>query len=407
MGISLQQYRINIGKFTQIARLRSQGGYPHLCGCYSNCNGTNDYTFSEGRSGVRDKCSYNFRYGTLYSTCKYYASLWCVLWCVLLLLYKMYQANTLAQSNDIESNPGPFTVEGNGFPQNHVAGDFHQGDSRFSPQSRGNQCYPNSLVALIYTKIKETQEWVTSDINEILILGDKLYQLIRLQTNYNHLNMSDLPCFVEIFEYICNVQQDDQILAQRVPSVPGILSLNESLSQCFETNDCTLICIGSYALAVIKTGTHYYVFDSHARDNKGLPHPDGTAVLLLFANIEYLCEYFEKLCIALGQHENAIIELTGVNILYTKNSCQSKGNRKRKLSHSNDYPAAKAVRFDSTVLLSSWHPPSISQFQSEVNDDLKFLCCFAANIYSRTKHIKNWEGKDFESLIYFGIYLYG
>ena len=52
------------------------------------------------------------------------------------------------------------------------------------------------------------------------------------------------------------------------------------------------------------------VFDSHARDSFGMPHPLGTCVLLEFDSITNLIEYFKSL-----YRPGAIYELMGVKII--------------------------------------------------------------------------------------------
>ena len=56
------------------------------------------------------------------------------------------------------------------------------------------------------------------------------------------------------------------------------------------------------------------VFDSHARDSFGMPHPYGTCVLLEFDSVRNLIEYFKFL-----YRPGAMYELKGVKINYVCN----------------------------------------------------------------------------------------
>ena len=56
---------------------------------------------------------------------------------------------------------------------------------------------------------------------------------------------------------------------------------------------CTILILEGYMMALIKQTDFFYLFDSHARDSNGMPDPNGTAVVMKFANIleleQYLC----------------------------------------------------------------------------------------------------------------------
>ena len=61
---------------------------------------------------------------------------------------------------------------------------------------------------------------------------------------------------------------------------------------------------------IIKKKNLFKVFDSHARDLYGIPHPCGSCVLLEFDSVWKLTEYFKFLYVP-----GAIYELNGVKIL--------------------------------------------------------------------------------------------
>lgn len=195
-------------------------------------------------------------------------------------------------------------------------GDFHQGDERFSDISRGNQCYPICLAALLYTKVKEVSQWRSYDINEILLLGDEVYKMIRTEVHENHLRVEELPTCIELFDSTFSINQEPQILPHlnQTIHIPGTLSLHDAFSECFMKNKHALICIGCYASAVIQTETSFFLFDSHARNQQGLPDGDGKAIVLSFCNLDNLCAYIYKLNTALGYAETTILEITGINI---------------------------------------------------------------------------------------------
>ena len=64
-------------------------------------------------------------------------------------------------------------------------------------------------------------------------------------------------------------------------------------------------------IAVMPHGKVFYLLDSHSRDEKGLPVPYGTSVLLKFSNASELERYFIKISL---QKNSAFYKVQFVNI---------------------------------------------------------------------------------------------
>ena len=62
----------------------------------------------------------------------------------------------------------------------------------------------------------------------------------------------------------------------------------------FSDNDCTLITLEGYIMGIMRTVDYTYMFDSHTRNCFGMPDPNDSAVVLKFADIFKLEEYFNK-----------------------------------------------------------------------------------------------------------------
>ena len=92
------------------------------------------------------------------------------------------------------------------------------------------------------------------------------YKVIFPQVNENHLNVGDLPCYIDLFDTIYSVEQDEQILPHLNQSIPGSLSLCCAFENCFTRNRIAFIFIGCYASAVIKPSSTFWFFDSYARN---------------------------------------------------------------------------------------------------------------------------------------------
>ena len=57
----------------------------------------------------------------------------------------------------------------------HIAGTFHQGDERFSVQSRGKQCAFMSLSAVLTAQNIPVIDWSKTALDNFLLQGDKVY----------------------------------------------------------------------------------------------------------------------------------------------------------------------------------------------------------------------------------------
>ena len=90
---------------------------------------------------------------------------------------------------------------------------------------------------------------------------------------------------------------------------------------------CNLILEG-YMMALIKQTEFFYLIDSHARDFNGMPNPNGTAVVMKFANILELEQYLY--CLAVALHTN-LFEIVPLHL----HKCGAK--QKAKCDKDQDY----------------------------------------------------------------------
>ena len=73
-----------------------------------------------------------------------------------------------------------------------------------------------------------------------------------------------------------------------------------------KTSTSALLCIGdktgSSGIAVLTNTTSLFIFDSHSRDNSGMPCPNGTAVVMKFDNVDNTASYICELAHELSAH---------------------------------------------------------------------------------------------------------
>ncbi len=95
-------------------------------------------------------------------------------------------------------------------------------------------------------------------------------------------------------------------------SIPFVMPLDAALEQLRqETFHLFLFTIEHNTVSIFTDSNGLLkVFDSHARDSFGMPHPHGTCVLLEFDSISNLTEYFKFI-----HRFDAIFEVRGVTIL--------------------------------------------------------------------------------------------
>ena len=96
-------------------------------------------------------------------------------------------------------------------------------------------------------------------------------------------------------------------------SVQFVMPLDSALEQLQQQAfDSFLLTIEYNTVSIfIESNSTVKVFDSHARDSFGMPHPDGTCVFLEFDSVRILIEYFKFL-----YRPDVIYEIKGVKINY-------------------------------------------------------------------------------------------
>ncbi|XP_041461895.1 uncharacterized protein LOC121413207 [Lytechinus variegatus] len=166
-------------------------------------------------------------------------------------------------------------------------GTFHQGDMRFG-DSAGKQCVANSLSALLYSKMKNANDWDNKDLDKILANGDELYRYIRyyVAREQEYLLISDLLEHLEAYDELFEIKRRE--------SIPGLLEgdetkLEESISmplkQALEQelssdSDACFVTFSGNTFIVISSYDCFFIFDSHSRNTRGLLVDDGYSVVL-------------------------------------------------------------------------------------------------------------------------------
>eukprot|EP00794_Sanderia_malayensis_P010507 gene10507-11611_t len=186
---------------------------------------------------------------------------------------------------------------------NCIRGSFHQGSIIFCETSRGRQCGFMTFQALFHNFAQQhVQTWTTSNINDVLMKGDRMYlhALSRKQIpNSNTLSIADLPVVSATGNgTLFSVRYFDcyQGLCRAVDVQPPFWSLQDALVEASTVSSSLIMIISGYMTAIIcGENSMFYIFDSHARNNSGLPDAEGTAVLMFLSGIDSLCKHISDL----------------------------------------------------------------------------------------------------------------
>ena len=239
-----------------------------------------------------------------------------------------------------------------------IAGSIHQGSERFSDISRGRQCSFMSFSALLFAHTLPIEQWTACNVDHILAQGERFYlhafenrsipdtetlsldylpravdrntmQIYCRQTNdsliwaeskannlppwadvesLNRVTNSDLPMVVQNSQnnttlWLINYREFYQGRTINVhdehENQSLYYTLRSALMNVFLSNNYALIILEGYTMALLKsTQTDcIYLFDSHSRNGFGMPDPNGTAVVMEFANVFMLEQHLYSLAL--------------------------------------------------------------------------------------------------------------
>ncbi len=152
-------------------------------------------------------------------------------------------------------------------------------------------------------------------------LGNQLYSALSRLSKQRYLLLEELPTMVTVEDSDYSVEFSQSYTGNLHVSgvnddVPFVMSLNSALERLQQEMFSLFLLTVEYNTVSIFTDSNglWKVFDSHARDSFGMPHPHGTCVLLEFDSISYLTGYFKQL-----YRPGAIFEIKGVKVNYICN----------------------------------------------------------------------------------------
>ena len=215
----------------------------------------------------------------------------------------------LKLSNDIEKNPGPIDHT------KTIQAPYSQGNVELFGQNAGTQCVAMSLASLIYNYRNNIISSV--DLINIMNIDNELYSGLSRLSRQTFLLLTELPEVLNVFNTDYQLQYSSSYsgtingrsiihgLSFCMPLVDALLTLVRQNYQSFLlTIDCSTVSM--YCIP----GGKFKIFDSHARDAFGMPHSQGTCVLLEAQSIQDVTCYLQTLY----ENSNTLFELIGVHI---------------------------------------------------------------------------------------------
>ena len=206
--------------------------------------------------------------------------------------------------------------------KNFLQGNFHQADEMFGENS-GRQCVPNCLAAAALNSRKTVNEWVTTDIDTILVTGNELYSYMQASTSlqHNYILINELPRELDVFDSTFSFSFEESFATmvgnrceninwQEFNACPLFESLQRSLLQC----DACFICFNGNTILVGKRNGFFFIFDSHSRSQKGFVHANGKSICILLNEIEAVYSHIQQLANSMGIFSSMECEVTGVSI---------------------------------------------------------------------------------------------
>ena len=183
-----------------------------------------------------------------------------------------------------------------------LCGTVHQGDVRF--QYPGIQCTYISFYALTSMMMKDPLNWTEHDVDVCVNRGNDEFIQHCFEQNWEPkmLMANELPQVVCINDTMFECRCSDINIATGTLEQPLCgstmsisLPIDDALVNCFETsNSCLLIC-GGQTIALAKHKNVFFIFDPHSRDENGMQHHSGNAVLVTFSSFQSFVDFIRRL----------------------------------------------------------------------------------------------------------------
>eukprot|EP00111_Clytia_hemisphaerica_P014679 TCONS_00043273-protein len=182
-----------------------------------------------------------------------------------------------------------------------VLGSFNQANREMFGETAGTQCSANCLYAIFWSNVRRVSIWKTTDLDRILIEGDKLYK--QLNTN-SYLSVDEMPHFIESNGIVTELHflNSENGQAKLINDYP---LLQIPLSMAPNPDFDALVIIEGFTIAIMRRPQGFFLFDSHSRNEFGLLEPlNGKSCLIKFEDIFELEKYIQHFYLEENNKDN-------------------------------------------------------------------------------------------------------
>ena len=199
---------------------------------------TNIYGVRLERSGVNKGCPSHSKGGIKIKILVTTLALVCMV------ILNSFKVELLKIAGDVELNPGTYEVI------KSALGSFNQGNVSLFGETADLQSACNAMFSICCSLIRKISCWTNQDLDNILSEDDNLHKSLNKDS---FLSVDDLPTQIYIFQYIFNLEKNEETLLERVaflgePFFRNIFALSHKTIG-------FLLFICNYAVVTIKYST--------------------------------------------------------------------------------------------------------------------------------------------------------
>ena len=159
-------------------------------------------------------------------------------------------------------------------------------------------------------QVKTVSRWNKSDLN-VLTEADLLHNSLNVvdMLTADNLPRSVVKCniefpvdFLELKTEIAHLRNGEPFLRRSIPNTGDEFMF--------------LLFMGGFTTALMKHHNHFYLFDSHSRDSRGLSVVDGTSVLMKFSDLFEVENYIQVFYLDCHNMEQSYFQLQFIHFQY-------------------------------------------------------------------------------------------
>nr|CAI5839704.1 unnamed protein product [Callosobruchus analis] len=276
-----------------------------------------------------------------------------------------------------------------------LRGTRSQSNKKYSKRSRSFQSPANCLLAITLQYLTPMKDWSSETV---LDKGDQLYNETMdcleeksiFETKMLMLNEINTVFKLPTQEAVFLI--DECAVNGSLKGEKDLLNLENGLEMFFRDNDRGIIAVRNISVAIWRHEGVYYYFDSHSRDDKGLPTGYGTACILRAILISDLAAAIE---VNLKAGSENLFNIHRINVEFYDSGS---GVVRPPLNH------YKAITDDSAILRSLFSEKSTKY---DLNCGKQTIpMCLTALAFNKLKPSKDWDQKDIDEILNKGDKLY-